>query len=273
MRPALALLLVPLLLLGCAQEEADDGMDERLQHLEEKVDHLEECMEEVEERIDVIEEEVDVLGNETPAQEPAADTVAPVEKGKTRFKVTVMNVHKTQTLSPGLFIVHKPIFSINFVGKLAPPELEPLAEYGDPSAFAGYVNQSNDVLNIHVIDKPLAPGENTSFILDVSTWRPRESYLSGLLMAVGSNDGYALADNIALFNPGNGPKASTTDALNYDAGMEQNSPLMSGFDGGQPDPSRGAENIGNGVATSPQLPVTFHTQLSGTLMRVIVTPQ
>ena len=32
-----------------------------------------------------------------------------------------------------------------------------------------------------------------------------------------------------------------------DMGTEQNSPIGSGFDGGQPDHSRGAENIENGV--------------------------
>ena len=184
-----------------------------------------------------------------------------------------MNVHSSQTLSPGVFVLHKPLVSINFIGKLAPPELEPLAEYGNYSAFKEYVGKNSGVVGVYTIDEAIPPGENKTFTVDVSTYMPRETYLSGIQMAMGSNDGYALASNIALFDPGNGPKASTTNAQNYDAGTEQNSPLLSGFEGGQPDPSRGEENIDNGVPTSPQQPVLPHSQLIQTIMKVIVTPQ
>jgi hypothetical protein len=264
--------MMSLLLMGCAQQQQDtSGMEGKIQELEEKVESLEEQMEEVEERIETIEEEVESMNNVTPPIE-ADDTTAPVPKGMTRFTVTVKNVHDTQTLSPGIFAVHKPLFSLNYVGKLAPAELEPLAEYGDYKEFVDYVNNSADVQYVYILDEPIQPGEDFTFTMDVSTYMPRESYLSGILMATGSNDGYALASNIALFDPGNGPKGSTTDCLNYDAGTEQNSPLMSGFEGGQPDPSKGQENIDNGEPTSPQLPVTHHTQLTKTIMKVIVTP-
>lgn len=271
---SIAIMLSLLLLAGCLSQTADsDGLEERLQELEGKVDHLEECMEDVEDKVETLEDKVESMENLTNVTLQAQEAVAPPPKGTTRFLVTVKNVHDTQTLSPGVFIVHKPPYSINYINKLAPPEFEPLAEYGNYTPFAAYVNKSSDVLGVHILDEPLAPGEEASFTMDVSTYMPRESYLSGIMMAMGSNDGFALAHNIALFNPGNGPKGSTTDAQNYDAGTEQNSPLISGFAGGQPDPSKGSENIDNGTPTSPQQPVIPHPQLVKTIMKVVVIPQ
>jgi len=63
--------------------------------------------------------------------------------------------------------------------------------------------------------------------------------------------------------------SSTTDAKNYDAGTEENAALGSGFEGGQPDPSRGEENIENGVPTEE--PVSMHPQLNETVMQVVIT--
>jgi hypothetical protein len=270
MRLIYPLLLVFLLISGCAQDSQVTELEEKMQELEEKIESIEESVVEVEERVETLEYEMESLNNISNESKDDDETSLP-PKGTVRFQVTIENVHDSQTLSPGVFIVHKPPYSINYIAKLAPAELEPLAEYGDNTAFRDFVNESSDVLNIYAIDEPILPGESVTFTLDVSTYMPRESYLSGIQMAVGSNDGFALAHNIALFDPGNGPKASITDALNFDAGTEENSVLLSGFEGGQPDASRGAENIDNGVSTS--LPVTPHTQLTDTIMRVTVTPQ
>ncbi len=273
MRLTILTFLVACLLLGCVQEPADtSAIEEKIGDLEEKIESVEETVEDVEERVDVLEEEMQELSEAI--NETAGEVVPePVPKGKVRFLVTVVNIHNSQTLSPGVFIVHKPIVGITFLGKLAPPELEALAEYGDPEPFREYIGKNTGVVSVYTIDEPIPPGENRSFTVDVSTYMPRENYLSGIQMITGSNDGFAVASNIALFTPGNGQKASITNAQNYDAGTEQNSPLLSGFEGGQPDPSRGEENIDNGIPTSPQQPVMPHPQLTTTVMRVIVTPQ
>lgn len=261
-----------LLLLGCVQGPSETStMEERLEELEERVGEMEERVEFVEECVEELEEEVEELAADM--NESLEGEVTPPPKGTVRFLVTVENVHGTQTLSPGVFMVHKPLVSFNFVGRMAPVELEPLAEYGNYLPFKDYVEGNADVVAVYTIDEPLAPGEKKTFMMDISTYRPRENYLSGIMMATGSNDGFALASNIALFDPGNGAKGSTTNALNYDAGTEENSPLLSGFEGGQPDPAMGEENIANGVATVPPRPVTFHTQLTNTIMKVTVTPQ
>lgn len=273
MRTLLLFSMAFLLLLGCVQEPTEEpSMEERLEVLEERVEGIEERVEVVEECVEELEEEVEEL--ETVMNESREEEiVAPPPKGTVRFLVTVENVHDTQTLSPGVFIVHKPLVSINFVGRMAPAELEPLAEYGNHTSFKDYVERNEGVVAVYTIDEPLPPGGKKNFTMDISTYRPRENYLSGIMMATGSNDGFVLASNIALFDPGNGPKGSTTNALNYDAGTEENSALLSGFEGGQPDPTMGEANIDNGVATTPPVPVTFHTQLTKTIMKVTVTPQ
>jgi|GEM_PF-1742352 len=277
MRHIFAVVLASVLLFGCAQESPEpSGMEEKVQKLEEKIEGIEDTVESVEQRVDVIEEEVGEIEEQMEnltVENETTEAAPPPAKGKKRFLVTVKNIHDSQTLSPGVFIVHKPIVGITFLGKLVPEEFEPLAEYGNHTPFAEYIATNNGVVSVYTIDEPVGPGEETSFTIDVSTYRPRETYLSGVQMAMGSNDGFAAASNIALFNVGNGPMASTTNALNYDAGTEQNSALLSGFEGGQPDASRGQENVDNGVATSPQQPVLIHTQLTKTIMQVVVTPQ
>jgi hypothetical protein len=58
--------------------------------------------------------------------------------------------------------------------------------------------------------------------------------------------------------------------VNKDAGTEDNQPLGSGLAGGQPDSSKGEENIENGVSTEE--PVSPHPQLTEIIMRVSVIP-
>jgi hypothetical protein len=266
------IILSLILLLGCtAQQEETNGMEEKLGEIEEKVETIEEDVEQLEEKLEELEGEIEELKNGV--VEVEEEEISEPAKGTTRFLVTVQNVHDSQNLSPGVFVVHKPPASINYFGKLAPPELEPLVEYGNHTEFKEYVEGLDDVLAVYTIDEPILPGENKSFIMDVSTYMPRESYLSGIQMATGSNDGYAMVSNIALFSVGNGPKSSTTNAQNYDAGTEQNKQLLSGFEGGQPDPSQGSENVDNGIPTDPQQPVIIHTQLTKTIMKVTVVPK
>jgi hypothetical protein len=184
------------------------------------------------------------------------------------FEVTFENVNASQPLSPGVFVVHTGNLSLNFDGELAPPALEPLAEYGSNADFAEYVRSLDGAVEVYTIDDPVLPGENTSFIIEVNSSEPL--YLSGAQMAVASNDGYALLDGVEIVDMDLTALPSVTEALNYDAGTEENQPLGSGFAGGQPDPSRGEENIENGVSTEE--PVQVHPQLTETIMMVSVIP-
>jgi hypothetical protein len=183
------------------------------------------------------------------------------------FEVFVENVHDSQPLSPGVFVVHTENLSLNFTGQLAPSALEPLAEYGSYEAFAEYVGGLDGLVQMYTIDAPILPGENASFAVVVQT-SELPLYLSGIQMAVGTNDGYALLDSVELVDKEGVVLSPTAEAKNYDAGTEENQPLGSGFDGGQPDPTRGEENIDNGVSTEEV--VSLHPQLTETVMFVSV---
>ncbi len=265
-------LVLSMFLAGCAQAPENGEMEDKLSELEQKVETIEEDVDVLEAKVEDLEEEVEELKNGM-IEPPPEEEVPPVAKDKIRFLIKVENVHDSITLSPGVFIAHKPPMSINYVNKLIPDEMEPLVEYGSNMPFYEYLKEGDGALALFALNQSLAPGESASFILDVPKDKPRETYLSGLMMLVQTNDGFALANNIALFTQGNGPKNSTTEAQNYDAGTEENSPVGIGFVGGQPDPEKGEENIDNGTPSVPQRPVTPHAQVQKTVMRITVTPQ
>lgn len=273
MRIYLAFSLVLLMLLaGCAQTEKPADVDGRMEDIEEKIDGLEENVQVLEDKVQDLEGQVEEIkdgmnetGEPVQAQEEA-------DKEHYTFLVKIENVDDSITLSPGVFVAHKPPFSIDYIYKKIPSEMEPLVEYGNNTPFYDYISSQEEAVATYSIDTPLAPGESTSFTLKVPRDRPRETYLSGAMMLVETNDGFALVSNIALFTSGNGAKNSTTYAQNYDAGTEENSAVGSGFAGGQPDPEKGSENIDNGVPTSPQRPVTPHPQVTSPVMKVSITP-
>ncbi len=273
MKVYLALSLILMILLsGCAQQAPEESseMESKLEELENKLEALEDKVEVIEDCVDELEENVEEIMNGENETEPAP---VQVDDSKTMytFEVKIENVHQTMTLSPGVFVAHKPPFSIDYINKKVPSQMEPLVEYGNNAPFYDYIDSQAGVVSRYLIDTPLAPGESTTFTLKVPRDKPRETYLSGAMMLVQTNDGFAGVNNIALFTSGNGAKNSTTKAQNYDAGTEENSEVGIGFSGGQPD--SGKDNVDNGTPTSPQRPVSPHPQVSETVMKVTVTPK
>jgi len=242
------ILLSVLLLLGCAQPQQEAVIEDKMEELEEKIGEIEESVDVLEEKVEELEEKVEVLENGQ--LEEAEEEAEEKEKGYAYYTVTVQNAHSNKSLSPGVFVVHRPLVSINYLGKSIPEKLKPLVEDGNHTPFKEYVEGLDGALSVYTIDKSLGPGENASFRIKASTYMPRETYFSGLQKIEGTTDGFALANNIALFTVGNGPKSSTTSASNYDAGTKEN----------------------DDTATSPQRPVISHTEISKTVMKVIVTP-
>ena len=182
----------------------------------------------------------------------------------TTYELTISNVSDTQPLSPGVFIVHTKDASLNFEGKLSPKEFEPLAEYGSNEALKTKLASMAGVVKVLPIDAPILPGESKTLSFEADSGL----FLSGIQMAVGSNDGFALIDSVPLSG-----KGVVLDAQNYDNGTEENQPLGGGFAAGQPDPSRGADNIENGTPTNPQAVVSKHTQLTSPVMEISLTPK
>tara|TARA_B100000745_G_scaffold98011_1_gene62360 strand:+ start:25921 stop:26625 length:705 start_codon:yes stop_codon:yes gene_type:complete len=180
------------------------------------------------------------------------------------YTVTVSNVSDAQPLSPGVLVLHTSEASLDFEGAVAPAELEPLAEYGSNTAFAELVATLPGVVEVISVDAPIMPGQQAQ----VSVMVDEDGLLlSGIMMAVASNDGYALLNAVELDGT-----EKTVAAANFDAGTEENTELGSGFEGGQPDPSQGEANVENGTATDPVAEVALHDQLTDTIMEVMVTP-
>ncbi len=174
------------------------------------------------------------------------------------FIAEVMNKSETQPLAPGLLIVHTADASINFKGALAPASLETLAEVGNPAAFREELMDMDGIIAVYDIGA-IAPGGMEAINIEEMDYAYKVSVIQ---MAAGSNDGYALVDSLTM------KRGEYQYSSSYDAGFEENSALLSGFDGGQPDSSRGEENLDNGTATDPQAVVTMHDQLEEKLMKV-----
>ena len=271
MKAYLALSMVLMIVLsGCTQAQEPAGNTSKVDVLEDKVNDLQDTVDDLQDKVETLETTVEEMKNGQNDTEP--EQVQDDDEDMYSFEVKIENVHGSLTLSPGVFVAHKPPFSIDYINKQVPASFEPLAEYGNNTPFYDYIDSQAGVVSRYLIDAPLAPGESTTFTLTVPRDRPRETYLSGAMMLVQTNDGYAAVNNIALFTSGNGAKESATNALNYDAGTEENSAIGSGFEGGQPDPSKGSENVDNGTPSNPQRPVTPHPQVSKTVMKVTVTP-
>jgi hypothetical protein len=117
------------------------------------------------------------------------------------------------------------------------------------------------------IDELILPGGQKSFDLDLSGLTG-PLYLSGVQMAVGSNDGYTLLDQELILTTDEKIREFQVLTNNYDAGTEGNLPLLTGFFGGQPDPAFGELNIANGAPTLDV--VRKHNQLTEPILRVSV---
>ncbi len=161
----------------------------------------------------------------------------------TLFRITITNTTSpAMPISPGIILPHIDEGVLWVSGGSAGPGLELLAEVGNPSALI-------DALNGQLIGE-IPPGGSASIELVIE----HEVYLSTASMLVATNDSFVGLNSVILWNEDHSPIESQTIELNaYDAGTEANTELGSGFDGGQPDPSRGAENLDNGEATSDSI--------------------
>ena len=158
----------------------------------------------------------------------------------TLFRITITNTTSpAMPISPGIILPHIDEGVLWVSGGTSGAALELLAEVGNPSALI-------DALNGQLIGE-IAPGGSASIEIVIEN----EGYLSTASMLVATNDSFVGLNSVILWDEDHLPIDSQTFELNaYDAGTEANTELGSGFDGGQPDPSRGAENLDNGEATS-----------------------
>ena len=150
------------------------------------------------------------------------------------------------TISTGVIVVHNERFSMNYLGRRAPAEYESLAEVGDPSALIARLEVNPNIYHVIKTDV-LEP--NSERVLTVSEIAETDR-ISYMAMITETNDGVVWGNSFPI------DSEFWTEII--DMGTEQNSPIGSGFSGGQPDPTQGANNIDNGIATNE--PVFHHSQ-------------
>ena len=180
------------------------------------------------------------------------------------FRVTITNMTDPPTpISPGALVGHCEDGAFWSSGGLASAGLELIAEVGNPSAAVA-VEQDETAMGMSFVQErytigEVGPGESVS----VNVIFEFGCKLSSAHMLVHSNDAFVGAQSVGMWDPDTHlPLENVSVELTaYDAGTEENSEIASGFDGGQPDPSRGAENLDNGVATSE--PISASTQWPG----------
>ena len=168
-------------------------------------------------------------------------------------------------VSPGVLVLHNNNFSMNFLGAQAPKAYESLAEIGNPSAAINAVKNNSGVDAVFNIPA-IGPGATESITIPHSIIDNTESRvgagdinMSYMAMITETNDGVVWLNGSPFYDMENGGiQQSSTITEILDMGTEKNTPIGSGFAGGQPDPTRGTENTNNGTPTNE--PVQHHPQ-------------
>ncbi len=148
------------------------------------------------------------------------------------FRVTITNASDPeQILSPGAWLVHTDSGALWARDAEASLAIERIAEIGNPA-------EAVSALGAGEIDA--APASGATVVFEV-TAEPGD-LLPTAQMLVATNDGFVGLQSVALFD-GDTPLSQTIELRAYEAGTEENTGLFTGFDGGQPDPSRGVDNV------------------------------
>ena len=174
------------------------------------------------------------------AADDAADTGAHAPGAEHEHcEVAITNLGGA-ALSAGLALVHHDRDALWAPGLPASAAVELLAETGDPASLS---NQTESSYAIPAI----APGARARFSFNNDAGEG--VYLSTINKLMDSNDSFVGVSDVRLFTDRNEPVLETFDLLAWDAGTEENEPLGGGFEAGQPDPARGADNVDNGTPT------------------------
>ena len=169
------------------------------------------------------------------------------------------------TVFPGALVLHNNNFSMNFLGIEAPRAYESLAEVGDPSEVISSLQGNPSVIELFTVEA-IAPGETQQITIPRSIIDKKE-YQSGtnaivisyMAMIAETNDGVVWLNSHPLYSVESGglPQGGVVTEV-IDMGTEENAPIGSGFESGQPDLSQGSANRNNGTATTE--PVRHHPQ-------------
>ncbi len=143
-------------------------------------------------------------------------------------------------LSGGVALVHHDRDALWGPGLSADASIELLAETGNPGDLPERAGAAYDI-------PTLLPGASARFSFDNDAGDG--VYLSTINKLMDSNDSFVGVANVRLLTDTDEPVLETFDLLAWDAGTEENEPLGGGFEAGQPDIARGADNVDNGAPT------------------------
>lgn len=160
-------------------------------------------------------------------------------------------------VSRGLIVVHSDGFSLNQIGRVASKGYERLAEIGDPSLLIDSIAGNPEVYRVIEVGA-VDPNSTLTVPLRDDVPEGLEAEVSYMAMVTATNDGVVWVNGAPLIGAGGERQSDARWVEVLDMGTEENSPVGSGFSGGQPDPERGDENVDNGVSTSEV--VSHHKQ-------------
>ena len=157
-------------------------------------------------------------------------------------------------LSQGVALVHHDRDALWGPGLSANASIELLAETGNPGDLPD--QQASYAI------PTLTPGASARFSFDNDAGDG--VYLSTINKLMDSNDSFVGVANVRLLTDRDEPVLETFDLLAWDAGTEENEPLGGGFEAGQPDVARGADNVDNGTPTEGGLITENNPQYDNT---------
>ena len=188
---------------------------------------------------------------------------------KATYKVTIQNMTRGQPFSPPVVATHRSKLRMFKVGKTASPELEAIAEDGNPVPMFDLFYDAKRVTEVVNIGMPLTPiGKIVDGITDAVTFdikADEDDRLSMATMLICTNDGFTGLDRIRLPSKG----AIIRWPNGYDAGTEKNTELsvdiVDPCTKFGPVPLSGAPdgNENDDVDTKPHMPIRHHMNIAG----------
>jgi hypothetical protein len=185
------------------------------------------------------------------------------------YRVTIQNLTEGQPLSPPVAATHNANVNLFARGSQASPELEAIAEDGDPAPLFNLLDGSEDVTEAANIGMPLTPlGSTAGGFSDAVTFGIMSSagdVFSLATMLICTNDGFTGLNSVEL--PRDGSAVYLLNA--YDAGTEDNTEVSGDLVDpctalgpvaldGDPD-----GNVDDEVDTDPHEAVALHEGIEG----------
>jgi len=136
------------------------------------------------------------------------------------YEITVTNLTKGQYFTPVLGVNHNDALRLFEVGQPVSPELETLAEEGDPGPLQSSLDADSRVSHTVTSVGLLGPGKSVTIILP----EKKKDRISLVAMLTPTNDAFMALNGIIPSGKGKGSSA-TYYAVAYDAGGEENDEL------------------------------------------------